>query len=368
MSPNERLASIRDLHRRTTTLAYDLGEFVKNTDNPDEWQSSLSAVADLRQRLEQLLHLKPGNRFTQAELRRIGGMLRDRRNAAGFSRLTLARRASISDATIKFLETARHPPSRGTLCRLWAVPELKLGSADWPKQLGNAPEGASPAPSGDSVGFLNRAIACAGLAMGVGRDFAVLRRSHIGDLFAYSLSLQDRLRREFEPHSLSDRAAWVAAAYAVAATGRGALPVDYLATVSEAVRPFDRALALEIYQVTAWVHLSAAGALDFSRRAPGIRDWPVAAIYGYLHGGGERYKSVACAAVLAENSELAAGLAALLCFWGGRISGSSRDEALPPVQGEPSALDLPSVRRSGSLANCRARRLGIDVRRRNAVT
>lgn len=320
MSTNGRPTSIRELHRRTATLAYDLGEFVKNTDKPDEWQSSLSAVADLRQRLEQLLHLKPGNRFTQAELRRLGGMLRDRRNAAGFSRVALARRASLSDATIKFLETARHPPSRWTLCRLWAVPELKLSSADWPNQLGDVPKEASPAPRGDWVGFFNGAIARAGLAMGFGRDFAILRRTYIGDPFAYALSLQERLPRGFEQHRLSDRAAWVAAVYAVAATSREGLPAEYLATVSEAVRPFDQALALEIYQITAWLHLPAIGALDFSGRAPAIRAWPIAAIYGYLYGGGEQHKSVACAAVLAENSELAAGLAALLCFWGCRSS------------------------------------------------
>ena len=69
---------------------------------------------------------------TKRQLQEFGRLLRDRRNAAGFSRPTLGRRAKISDATIKFLETARHPPSRATLIRLLAVEELKLTWADAP--------------------------------------------------------------------------------------------------------------------------------------------------------------------------------------------------------------------------------------------
>ncbi len=62
----------------------------------------------------------------------FGRLLRDRRNAAGLSRVQLARRAKLSDATIKFAETARHPPSRATLIRLIGVSELKLEWADVP--------------------------------------------------------------------------------------------------------------------------------------------------------------------------------------------------------------------------------------------
>jgi transcriptional regulator with XRE-family HTH domain len=62
----------------------------------------------------------------------FGALVRDRRNAAKLSRLALAHRAKISDATIKFIETARHPPSRATLIRLLDVPELHLTWADVP--------------------------------------------------------------------------------------------------------------------------------------------------------------------------------------------------------------------------------------------
>ena len=69
---------------------------------------------------------------TAKQLQEFGMLLRDRRNAAGFSRVQLARRIKLSDATIKFIETARHPPSRATLTRLIGVEELKLTWDDTP--------------------------------------------------------------------------------------------------------------------------------------------------------------------------------------------------------------------------------------------
>ena len=67
-----------------------------------------------------------------AQWTQFGRLLRDKRNAAGLSRVQLARRAKLSDATVKFTETARHPPSRATLIRLIGVSELKLRWADVP--------------------------------------------------------------------------------------------------------------------------------------------------------------------------------------------------------------------------------------------
>jgi transcriptional regulator with XRE-family HTH domain len=64
----------------------------------------------------------------------FGTLLRDRRNAAKLSRVALAHRAKVSDATIKFVETARHPPSRATLIRLLSVAELHLTWAEVPGQ------------------------------------------------------------------------------------------------------------------------------------------------------------------------------------------------------------------------------------------
>lgn len=67
-----------------------------------------------------------------AQWAKFGRHLRDLRNAAGYSRLQLAQRAKLSDATIKFTETARHAPSRATLIRLMAVEELRLSWDDVP--------------------------------------------------------------------------------------------------------------------------------------------------------------------------------------------------------------------------------------------
>ena len=73
-----------------------------------------------------------GPALTAQQLQEFGKLLRDKRNAASLSRIRLARKAKLSDATIKFLETARHPPSRATLIRLISVEELKLTWADVP--------------------------------------------------------------------------------------------------------------------------------------------------------------------------------------------------------------------------------------------
>lgn len=87
--------------------------------------------------------------------RHFGALLRDRRNAAGWSRLDLASRAKVSDATIKFIETARHRPSRATLIRLLRTTELQLlwadvpGNQELPVELQNPPALPPPAPSLD---------------------------------------------------------------------------------------------------------------------------------------------------------------------------------------------------------------------------
>jgi ribosome-binding protein aMBF1 (putative translation factor) len=74
----------------------------------------------------------PQRPLTRPQLIAFGKLVRDKRNAAGFSRVQLARKANVSVATIKVLETARHTPSQATLSRLIAVPELKLSWADVP--------------------------------------------------------------------------------------------------------------------------------------------------------------------------------------------------------------------------------------------
>ncbi len=73
-------------------------------------------------------------RATQQQWQHFGAVVRDRRNAARLSRLELAQRTQLSAATIKFVETARHQPSRATLIRLLAVAELELSWAEVPGQ------------------------------------------------------------------------------------------------------------------------------------------------------------------------------------------------------------------------------------------
>ncbi|HRI54833.1 MAG TPA: helix-turn-helix transcriptional regulator [Pseudomonadota bacterium] len=103
-------------------------------------QAACVAYASL---VDEIAHLSsapgdvpPSSRLTPAltrkQLQDFGRLLRDKRNQAGFSRVQLARKAKLSDATIKFIETARHPPSRATLLRLVGVPELGLRWADTP--------------------------------------------------------------------------------------------------------------------------------------------------------------------------------------------------------------------------------------------
>ena len=107
---------------------------------PPKTQAACVAYANL---VDEIAHLSsaegalpPSSRLTPAlsrkQLQDFGRLLRDKRNQAGFSRLQLARKAKVSDATIKFIETARYPPSRATLLRLVAVAELGLRWAETP--------------------------------------------------------------------------------------------------------------------------------------------------------------------------------------------------------------------------------------------
>jgi transcriptional regulator with XRE-family HTH domain len=65
----------------------------------------------------------------------------DRRRSAGLSRTKLAKLAKLSAATIKFIETARHPPSRASCLRLLEVKELRLTWADVAEVAGSPPKG-----------------------------------------------------------------------------------------------------------------------------------------------------------------------------------------------------------------------------------
>jgi transcriptional regulator with XRE-family HTH domain len=134
------------VHRQARALLAQLQRLAAQA--PGEQQPLWSRHQQHLEELAQLLEAsetKPithpiGSVVSLAQWIDFGQRLRDKRNAAGLSRQQLARRAKLSDATVKFLETARHPPSRSTLIRLIGVPELKLTWAEVPGQP------APPAP------------------------------------------------------------------------------------------------------------------------------------------------------------------------------------------------------------------------------
>ena len=82
---------------------------------------------------------------TPEQWQHFGVLLRERRSAASLSRLELAQLAKLSAATIKFVETARHHPSRTTLTCLLSVAELHLSWAEVPGHH-EPPQQTIPAP------------------------------------------------------------------------------------------------------------------------------------------------------------------------------------------------------------------------------
>ena len=91
------------------------------------WQLHLTAIKGVVDFVRGTQSPSGSDSFEQMELlREFGLLLADRRRAAGLSRRELAKFAKLSDATIKFVETARHMPSRTTLLCLTGVPQLKL--------------------------------------------------------------------------------------------------------------------------------------------------------------------------------------------------------------------------------------------------
>ena len=101
------------------------------------WQLHLTAIKGVADFVRGTQNPSASASFEQMELlREFGLLLSDRRRAAGLSRREVAKFAKLSDATIKFVETARHMPSRTTLLCLTSVPQLKLSWADIPFEVG----------------------------------------------------------------------------------------------------------------------------------------------------------------------------------------------------------------------------------------
>ncbi len=133
-----------DIRRQALALAAALETIA--TAQPPETQAACVTYANIVSEIASFASaqgaVSPSRRQAPAlsfkQLQDFGRLLRDKRNQAGFSRTQLARKAKLSDATIKFIETARHPPSRATLLRLVGVAELGLHWSDTPGYFSGA--------------------------------------------------------------------------------------------------------------------------------------------------------------------------------------------------------------------------------------
>jgi transcriptional regulator with XRE-family HTH domain len=90
----------------------------------------ISHFVDLKSCLVSDLTGRREPRLSRETLLQFGKLLKDRRLQARLSRAALGKKTGLSEATIKFIETARTRPTRGTLLRLMAVEELQLTWAD----------------------------------------------------------------------------------------------------------------------------------------------------------------------------------------------------------------------------------------------
>ncbi len=159
---------LQALHQQACDLLTQLQPLAAQA--PGELQSTWAEHLDCFEQLVQFLASGAGialalpveRAVSKVQWAEFGRLLRDKRTAAGLSRVQLARRARLSDATLKLAETARHPPSRATLIRLIGVAELKLRWADVPGcPAPPAPECRDPSQMEDagSLGSLNCLLA-----------------------------------------------------------------------------------------------------------------------------------------------------------------------------------------------------------------
>jgi transcriptional regulator with XRE-family HTH domain len=122
---------------------------------PSTWHPYLTSIRELAQAAQsgpsRRKARSAGPHFTPQQLLALGHLLRDRRNAAGLSRVQLASKAKLSDATIKFIETARHVPSRASLIRLLGVEALQLRWADLPGQPAPPAAPSDTPPAADAA-------------------------------------------------------------------------------------------------------------------------------------------------------------------------------------------------------------------------
>lgn len=131
-------SALQQLHQQAQALLTQLHPLAAQASGElqSTWAEHLGRLEELVQFLAaggSAPLFQPAERaVSEAQWAEFGRLLRDKRTAAGLSRVQLARRAKLSDCTVKFAETARHPPSRATLIRLIGVDELKLRWAEVP--------------------------------------------------------------------------------------------------------------------------------------------------------------------------------------------------------------------------------------------
>ena len=94
----------------------------------EDWRVYMNTTREFIAVLEGQVQGGDSTSVTQGELDlvKFGQLLRLKREAAGLSRAKLAKRARLSEATIKLIEGGRHRPSRATLLRLIQVEVLGL--------------------------------------------------------------------------------------------------------------------------------------------------------------------------------------------------------------------------------------------------
>lgn len=128
LSPNMRL--------HTDALISYFQRLIQHGEDTDIAKSYLQTLHDISHFVDiksRLVAGLPGRReptVPRETLLEFGKLLKDRRLQARLSRAALGKKTGLSEATIKFIETARTRATRGTLLRLMAVDELQLTWAD----------------------------------------------------------------------------------------------------------------------------------------------------------------------------------------------------------------------------------------------
>lgn len=128
LSPNLRL--------HTDALISYFQQLIQHNEDADIAKSyvktlqEISGFVDIKSRLPAGPSGRRDLSVGRETLLQFGKLLKDRRLKARLSRAALGKKTGLSEATIKFIETARTRATRGTLLRLLAVEELGLSWAD----------------------------------------------------------------------------------------------------------------------------------------------------------------------------------------------------------------------------------------------